>query len=634
MIWMLMNHFYRPAMMKIFSLRSLILLLLLQSAWLHAADLQPRIIGGNDTDADEWPATVALLFTDIYDSSVAAGDSVGVAQFNAQFCAGTLLTPKWVLTAAHCVHDTNNQPFPAADILVLAGVTDLLVNGQQQVVTNIIVNPSYDPLLFDSDIALLELANETVAPATDIPLYQGDPAVGSDATVVGWGDTTNSLGVFPDILQEAVVQVISTTDCNSATAYNDAITDNMLCAAATGKDSCGGDSGGPLMAMQNGGFRQVGIVSFGNECALPNFPGVYTRVDRFSTWINDIINLPPIADPQDITTDEETAVSITLSGTDPDGVSLSYTVVTQPANGVLTGTAPALTYTPNTDINGNDSFTFLVNDGVHDSAPVTVSIVVNGVNDAPTANSQSTSTNENTAASINLTGSDPDGDSLAYTVVSQPANGVLSGTAPALTYMPNAGYNGSDSFTFMVNDGNLESTPATVSITVNGVNSGGNNAPAANPQSITTEEDTAAVISLTGSDPDGDSLTYTVVNEPANGELSGTAPALTYTPYAGYNGSDSFTFMVNDGNLDSNTPATVSITVRDAGAASGGGGGGSLGWILLPMLLLAYLRISLSTSWILERSSACKKNLSRQSAEYLKIALQSTSPFATRSSLR
>ena len=157
--------------------------------------------------------------------------------------------------------------------------------------------------------------------------------------------------------------------------------------------------------------------------------------------------------------------------------------------------------------------------------------------------SQSVTTAEDTAAAITLTGRDLDGDALTFSVVTGPANGTLSGVAPNLTYTPSADFNGSDSFTFVSNDGLLNSIAATVSITV----TAGNDAPVADDQAVTTAEDTAAAITLTGSDLDGDSLTFSVVSGPANGTLSGVAPALTYTPNADFNGSDSFTFISNDG---------------------------------------------------------------------------------------
>jgi hypothetical protein len=150
---------------------------------------------------------------------------------------------------------------------------------------------------------------------------------------------------------------------------------------------------------------------------------------------------------------------------------LTFTVVTPPpAHGNLTGTAPDLTYTPDTDYVGTDSFTFIVSDNIVDSAEATVSIDVLPVNTAPVANPQTLTMDEDATLSITLTGSDLDGDSLTFTVVTPPAFGSLSGTAPDLTYTPDPDFNGADNFTFIVNDGTLDSAEATIDITVNPVN--------------------------------------------------------------------------------------------------------------------------------------------------------------------
>ncbi len=141
-------------------------------------------------------------------------------------------------------------------------------------------------------------------------------------------------------------------------------------------------------------------------------------------------------------------------------------------------------------------------------------------NNPPTANPGSLSTNEDSAAGVTLSGSDPDGNPLTYSVTSAPTHGALSGTAPNLTYTPAANYNGADSFQFVVNDGQVSSSPATVSITVNPVN----DAPVANPQAVTTNEDTAKAITLSGSDVDGNPLTYTVVSQPGARQLERQRP--------------------------------------------------------------------------------------------------------------
>ena len=191
-----------------------------------------------------------------------------------------------------------------------------------------------------------------------------------------------------------------------------------------------------------------------------------------------------------------------------------------------------------------------------DDAPGSATITIDILNTAPTAIGQSVSTGEDTPLPITLAGSDPEGSPLTFAITSGPANGALSGTPPNVIYTPDADFNGGDSFTFTVSDGDLTSLPAAVSITVNA----GNDAPVANAQLVTTAEDTPLSIVLTGSDPEGSALTFSIQTQPVNGNLTGAAPNVTYTPDADFDGPDSFTFTVNDGELDS-LPATVSISV-------------------------------------------------------------------------
>ncbi|MCY1075824.1 Ig-like domain-containing protein [Archangium lansingense] len=279
------------------------------------------------------------------------------------------------------------------------------------------------------------------------------------------------------------------------------------------------------------------------------------------------VNDAPTANNQAVTTAEETPVTVTLTGSDPDGDALTFTVTRSPASGTLSGTAPDLTYTPNTNFLGSDSFEFVANDGNGAvSAAATISITVTDVNDPPTANAQSVLLPEDGAAVIGLTGSDPEGNLLTFTLVTQPANGTLSGSPPNVTYTPNANFHGADAFTFVASDGTLTSAPATVSISVTPVN----DPPQATAQPVSTAEDSATAITLTGTDIDGDPLTFTVSSSPANGSVTGAPPNLTYTPKANFHGTDSFTFVANDG-AQVSTPATVSITVNpvnDAPAAN------------------------------------------------------------------
>ncbi|MBI1358316.1 MAG: tandem-95 repeat protein [Acidobacteria bacterium] len=272
-------------------------------------------------------------------------------------------------------------------------------------------------------------------------------------------------------------------------------------------------------------------------------------------------NRKPTADGQSLTTPFETALAITLTGSDPDQDALSFGIDTAPAHGVLSGQAPTLTYTPDAGYSGPDSFVFDVDDGNGGTAQATVTIGVGGApNQKPTADGQSLTTPFETALAITLTGSDPDQDALSFGVDSATAHGVLSGQAPTLTYTPDAGYSGPDSFVFHVDDGKGGSAQATVSITVGPAP---NRKPTANPQTLTTAYQTALPITLSGTDPDGDPLTYAVDTPPSHGSLSGAAPSLTYTPAAGYSGSDSFVFHVDDGQ-GGTAQATVSISVSSA----------------------------------------------------------------------
>lgn len=267
-------------------------------------------------------------------------------------------------------------------------------------------------------------------------------------------------------------------------------------------------------------------------------------------------NTAPVAKAQSVTTAEDASKAITLAGSDADGNALTYTVVSNPAHGTLSGSGAARTYAPAANYSGSDSFTFKVNDGTVDSAVATVSMTVTAVNDVPVATAQSVSTPKNTSKSITLSGTDIEGSALTYAIVSQPSHGALSGTGASRTYTPTTGYTGSDSFTFTANDGTAASAAGTVSITVTAVNA----APVAKAQSMTTAEDTAKAVTLSATDADGDALTYSIVTQPLHGSLSGTMPNLTYTPALNYNGTDSFTFRANDGQAYSNT-ATVSISI-------------------------------------------------------------------------
>lgn len=295
----------------------------------------------------------------------------------------------------------------------------------------------------------------SVGPVNDAPSFLGgaDVTVDEDsgpATVSAWA-TTISAGPANESAQSVAFTLTGNTN-------------SPLFAAGPAISPSGDLSFTPA----DDGFGTAEITVVATDDGGVDNGGVDTSSSYTFTIAVSSLNDAPVADDQDVVTDEDLAVAITLTASDVEGDSLSFTVTGGPDHGVLTGGGSSYTYSPDPDFHGSDSFTFEVSDGSATST-ATVSITVEPVNDAPEADDQTVTTDEDAAVGITLAGTDVDGDSLTFSVTAGPANGALSGAAPALTYTPGPDFFGSDSFTFEVSDGSLAST-AVVSITVEGVN--------------------------------------------------------------------------------------------------------------------------------------------------------------------
>ncbi|MEI7899502.1 MAG: DUF2341 domain-containing protein [bacterium] len=259
--------------------------------------------------------------------------------------------------------------------------------------------------------------------------------------------------------------------------------------------------------------------------------------------------------------------SLTLNATDADGDTLTWSVSAPAAHGTATaggtGTSKAISYTPNAQYNGSDSFTVQVSDGHGGTDTLAVSVTVQPVNDAPGAIAQSVSTPVNTAKAITLSGSDVDaGTTLTYAIVTGPSPGTLSGTPPAVTYTPAANYNGPDMFTFKVNDGTVDSDPATVSVSVSAVN----DAPVANAgadQTVRLAGGAAtASVTLSGAgSTDGDGMIVSYLwTESAVQLAAGSAVSVALAA-----GVHTIILTVQD-NGGATASDTVVVTVTPAGA--------------------------------------------------------------------
>uniref|UniRef100_A0A8D8VB12 Phenoloxidase-activating factor 2 n=2 Tax=Cacopsylla melanoneura TaxID=428564 RepID=A0A8D8VB12_9HEMI len=233
---------------------------------------QERIVGGQNAEQNEWPWVVAI-FT--------AGK---------QFCGGSLIDTQHILTAAHCV--AHMSSWDVAKLTVNLGDHNIKqkneVNHVERKIKRLVRHKSFDMRTLYNDVAILTMDKPVKYTDTirAICLPRGRAGYeGKIATVIGWGSLRES-GPQPAVLQKVNIPVWTNSECKAryGPAAPGGIVDHMICAGRATKDSCTGDSGGPLM-VNEGKWTQVGIVSWGIGCGKGEYPGVYSRVTYFMPWI-------------------------------------------------------------------------------------------------------------------------------------------------------------------------------------------------------------------------------------------------------------------------------------------------------------------------------------------------------------
>ncbi|XP_041437109.1 transmembrane protease serine 2 [Xenopus laevis] len=232
-----------------------------------------RIVGGTVASAGDWPWQVYFL------------KLVGT---NLYLCGGSIITPYWIVTAAHCVYGSTSTP---SAFRVFAGTLSLqnyYYTGA--LVERVLMHPNYASSTQIYDVALLKLTTALVFTNNLRPVCLpnvGMPwAAGQPCWISGWG-TTSEGGNLSPTLKAASVPLISSTICNQASVYGGAISSTMICAGylSGGTDTCQGDSGGPLVTKTNSLWWLVGDTSWGYGCARANKPGVYGNTMLFLEWI-------------------------------------------------------------------------------------------------------------------------------------------------------------------------------------------------------------------------------------------------------------------------------------------------------------------------------------------------------------
>ena len=275
--------------------------------------------------------------------------------------------------------------------------------------------------------------------------------------------------------------------------------------------------------------------------------------------VNPTNDAPTLSDFTIPTIDEDSsAITVELNATDIDGDNLTYSAVSSNDN-IVTVTiddSDNLVVTPKPNQNGEATITVTVSDGAASDSKQ-ASVVINAINDAPVANDDSVSVNEDSNITIDVVANDTDIDSnITIKSIDSPANGVAEIQDGKVVYTPNANFNGTDSFSYTITDDEYDAQ-ATVNITVNPVN----DAPTASDDNATINEDNNVTIDVLANDTDIDSnLTIKSLNTPANGAAVIDNGKVIYTPNANFNGTDSFSYIVTDGEYDAE--ATVSITVN------------------------------------------------------------------------
>ena len=365
-----------------------------------------------------------------------------------------------------------------------------------------------------------------------------------------------------------------------------------------GRKAWVGSSDGDLMVGRTDAMKQVSVNLGAAIQALFGFAQLPTAFIRFrlggtfqileggiqgSGWgVDDIevtntlvvssCNHPPIArdDAANTTTAKPVTINVLANDFDPDGDPITVTAVTKPGHGtaVINGTAPnnTVTYTSTTGFNGTDSFSYTAGDGKGGTASAKVTVTVSTPpNHPPVAVDDTATTTKNKSVTIAVLAndSDPDGDPLTISSVSVASNGSVSATATGVTYKPNRDFLGTDTFTYSITDGRGGS--ASAHVTVNVVE-GPDHKPKAMDDNATTLEGRPVTINVVANDtdPDGDTLAASGVTQPSNGmAVTNGGGTVTYSPYSGFTGLDSFTYTVSDGRGGTAT-ARVKVTVQAA----------------------------------------------------------------------
>ena len=279
----------------------------------------------------------------------------------------------------------------------------------------------------------------------------------------------------------------------------------------------------------------------------------------------------PVVGDDSATVDEDNPVTINLldNDSDPDGDTITIASVDSPSNGTIVDNGDGtISYTPDPNWNGTESFAYTISDDKGRTATGTITVTVNGVADDPIVGDDFATVDEDNPVTINLldNDSDPDGDTITIASVDSPSSGtVVDNGDGTITYIPDPNWNGTESFAYTISDSTGRTATGTITVTVTSVE----DYPIATADSAVTDEDTSVTINVltNDNDPDGEAVIVSQIYSPANGNAVDNGDGtITYTPDLNWNGEDSFGYVIEDESGDSammgESYATVTVTVN------------------------------------------------------------------------
>ncbi|MGI9542869.1 MAG: Ig-like domain-containing protein [Cyclobacteriaceae bacterium] len=531
----------------------------------------------NDSDPDGDPLTIVVITQGSNGTVVDNGNGTitytpnpnftGADNYTYTITDGNGGTSTGTVTVV--VNSTNDNPLAVDDIdgtnEDLPVTTDVLANDMDPEGASVFITSTTAG--FNGTVT--DNGNGTITYTPD-PNFNGVDTYTYTITDGAGGTATATVTIFVDALNDPPVAEddVASTPQNIAIVIavlnNDFDVDGdalSLLSVATATNGSAVDNGdGTTTYTPNNGFLGIDlftyIISDGNGTTATATVTVFVGIN----------NNPPVANDDNENTDEDNPVTTNVlsNDSDPDSDPLVIASITQPANGTIVGNGNGtITYTPDPNYNGADSYTYTIVDNRGGTATATVNITVNPINDDPIAEDDFENINEDEPVIVIVLNndSDPDGDPLSISGFTQGANGTVTDNGDGtLTYTPNGQFSGSDNFTYTINDGNGGSDGATVSITIATVN----DAPLAVDDNDITDEDNPITTDVIAndSDPENDPLVISAVTQGSNGAVinngDGTA---SYIPKPDFFGTDTYTYTITDGNGET-ASATVTITVN------------------------------------------------------------------------